>query len=333
MACVHHIVTDGWSMGIFLRELSALYTARARGKVARHWHHCLCSMRILLRGNARNWPGPGYRSCSISGERSWQICRCWTWSPIDRARRCPPSKGELSRCKSRRRWWCGFGDWHRNNGATLFMAVLAGFSVLLGRYSGQDEVVIGSPVAGRTRSETEGVIGFFVNTIVLRCDLRGNPCFRELLTRTRDRAVRAYAHQDLPFEKLVAELHPERDASRNPLHQVVLHLVDSSSGEVRAETAPHQPQVRTGTSPFDLVVHLRGAGAELKGDIEYSSELFDRSTVERLAEHLAMLLADVGGRSRCAAEPDPDAEHRMNGGNSKLSMAPLRRLRRTASSG
>ena len=121
------------------------------------------------------------------------------------------------------------------------MAMLAGFSVLLGRYSGQDEIVIGSPVAGRTRSETEGVIGFFVNTIVLRCDLRDNPSFRELLTRTRDRAVRAYAHQDLPFEKLVEELHPERDASRNPLHQVVLHLVESSASEKASSANNTEP--------------------------------------------------------------------------------------------
>jgi non-ribosomal peptide synthetase component F len=132
------------------------------------------------------------------------------------------------------------------------------------------------------------VIGFFVNTIVLRCDLRDNPCFRELLTRTRERAMRAYAHQDLPFEKLVEELHPERDASRNPCIMVL--LVESSSGEVRADTAS-QTQVRTGTAAFDLVVHLRCAGADLKGDIEYSSELFDRSTIEQLAGHLEMVRA------------------------------------------
>ena len=284
-------------MGIFLRELSALYKGRVRGI-----HAKLPPLPIRYRDYA------AWQRAELSGPRLSELLNFWRAElaglptldlVTDRPRpavqsfrggtvplQIPPNVVVRLRVLS------------RDQGATLFMAMLAGFSVLLGRYSGQDEIVIGSPVAGRTRSETEGVIGFFINTIVLRCDLRGDPCFRELLTRTRDRAMRAYAHQDLPFEKLVEDLQPERDISRNPLHQVVLHLVDLSSEEVRGKNTEH-PHVSTETSAFDLIVHLRGAGAELKGDIEYSSELFDRSSVERLAEHLVVLLE--------AVVSDPDA--------------------------
>jgi amino acid adenylation domain-containing protein len=297
VACVHHIVTDGWSMGIFLQELSALYKARVRGI-----HAKLPPLPIRYRDYA------AWQRAELSGSRLSELLDFWRAElaglpsldlVTDRPRpvvqsfrggtipvQIPPNVVVRLRVLS------------REQGATLFMAMLAGLSVLLGRYSGQDEIVIGSPVAGRTRSETEGVIGFFINTIVLRCDLRGDPCFRELLTRTRDRAMRAYAHQDLPFEKLVEDLQPERDIGRNPLHQVVLHLVDLSSEKVRGNNTEH-PHVSTGTSAFDLIVHLSGAGAELKGDIEYSSELFDRSSVKRLAEHLAVLLE--------ALVSDPDA--------------------------
>jgi amino acid adenylation domain-containing protein len=291
VACVHHIITDGWSMGIFLRELSAFYTAGCAGKPA-----ALAPLPMQYADFAV------WQRAELAGPRLSELLNFWRAEladlPVldlvaDRQRLAVPCfQGGVVPVKISPEVVVRLRGLAQENGATLFMAALAGFSVLLGRYSGQEEVVIGSPVAGRTRSETDGVIGFFVNTIVLRCDLRGNPCFRDLLTRTRDRAAQAYVHQDLPFEKLVEELHPDRDVSRNPLHQVVLHLVDSSSGEVRADTTP-QTQVRTATSPFDLVVHLRGAGAELKGEIEYSSELFDRSTIERLAEHLAMLFATL----------------------------------------
>jgi amino acid adenylation domain-containing protein len=289
VACVHHIVTDGWSMGIFLRELSSLYTAGCAGKLAP-----LAPLPIQYADFAV------WQRAELAGPRLAELLNFWRTElanlPVldlvtDRPRPAIPSfQGGTVPVQISPEVVLRLRRLAKEQGATLFMAALAGFSVLLGRYTGQDEVVVGSPVAGRTRSETEGVIGFFVNTIVLRCDLRDNPSFRELLTRTRDRAARAYAHQDLPFEKLVEELHPQRDASRNPLHQVVLHLVESPSGEVRADTTS-QTQVRTGTAAFDLVVHLRGAGADLKGDIEYSSELFDRSTIEQLAGHLAIVLA------------------------------------------
>lgn len=295
VVCVHHIVTDGWSMGIFLRELSALYAGRVRGIPV-----TLPPLLIQYRDYAAR------QRAELSGSRLSELLDFWraelAGAPVlnlitDRPR--PPVltfRGGMIPVQIPPDVVAKLRVLAREQGATLFMALLAGFSALLSRYSGQDEVLIGFPVAGRTRSEAEALIGFFINTIVLRCDLHGDPDFRELLTRTRDRAVRAYAHQDLPFEKLVEDLQPERDLSRNPLHQVVLHLIDSSSDEARADAG--RLHVNTGTSPFDLVVHLRAVGAELKGDIEYSSELFDQPSVERLAGHLVLML------EKLASDPD-----------------------------
>ncbi|MBV9999989.1 MAG: amino acid adenylation domain-containing protein [Verrucomicrobia bacterium] len=295
VACVHHIVTDGWSMGIFLRELSALYAGRVRGIPV-----AFPPLAIQYRDYAAQ------QRMELSGSRLSELLDFWraelAGAPVlnlvtDRPRPPVPTfRGGTIPVQIPAGVVVKLRRLAREQGATLFMALLAGFSALLSRYSGQDEVVIGFPVAGRTRSETEALIGFFINTIVLRCDLRNDPHFRELLTRTRDRAMRAYAHQDLPFEKLVEDLQPERDLSRNPLHQVVLHLIDSSSDEARGDAG--RLHVNTGTSPFDLVVHLRGAGAELKGDIEYSSDLFDQPSVERLARHLVLML------EKLADDPD-----------------------------
>src|SRR4029077_19017507 len=152
----------------------------------------------------------------------------------------------------------------RGEGATLFMTLLAAFQVLLHRYSGQEDIAVGSPIAGRGRTELEGLIGFFVNTLVLRTDVSGNPAFRELLARVRENALGAYTHQDLPFEKLVEELAPERDMSRNPLFQVMFVL----------QNAPGAPLVLEGlevsrlsleghSAKFDLTLTLRETVAGL----------------------------------------------------------------------
>ncbi|MBV9672667.1 MAG: amino acid adenylation domain-containing protein, partial [Verrucomicrobia bacterium] len=201
--------------------------------------------------------------------------------------------------------------------ATLFMTLLAGVASLLQRYCGQDEIVIGAPVAGRNRTQTENIIGFFVNTIVLRCDLRGNPTFRELVAKTRDLTTRAYRYQDLPFEKVVEELHPDRDLSRNPLFQIVLNVADLSGA--RAERGTKEPaRMNTATSPFDLVIHLR-AGTELTGDVEYSSELFDPASIEQLAQRFALFLDRLGDKpderlSEISIHTDSEQSQRVIGG-------------------
>jgi non-ribosomal peptide synthetase component F len=187
------------------------------------------------------------------------------------------------------------------------MVLLSAFQVLLSRYSGQQDVVVGSPIAGRTHRETEGMIGFFVNTLVLRTDLSGNPGFRELLRRVKEVTLGAYAHQELPFEKLVLELRPDRRLSHQPLFQVVLAL----------QNYPHERLEFAGlswirmnsehvTSQFDLVLHLfedsdrlLGASEGLRGIFEYATDLFDPETVERMATNFRILLEGIVAYPDC----------------------------------
>ncbi len=159
------------------------------------------------------------------------------------------------------------------------MVLLAAFQVLLMRYSGQEDIAVGTPIAGRNRTEIEGLIGFFVNTLVMRGDLSGNPTFSELLTRTRERAVDAYSHQDLPFEKLVEELQARRDLSRNPLFQVMFTLQNTREAELRLPglAFTHLPLPR-GTAKFDLTLFLAETDGQLDGSFEFSTDLFDAST-------------------------------------------------------
>ena len=171
------------------------------------------------------------------------------------------------------------------------MTLLAAFQALLMRYTGQEDIVVGSPIANRMRGEVEGLIGFFVNTLVFRGDLSGEPSFRELLGRVREVALQAYAHQDLPFEKLVEELQPERDLGQNPLFQVLFAL------QITPETSPEMAGLKVApvfvdseTTRFDLEVHLWEELGGLNCTFVYATDLFDGPTVERMARHFEVLL-------------------------------------------
>ncbi|HEV2149751.1 MAG TPA: amino acid adenylation domain-containing protein, partial [Longimicrobiaceae bacterium] len=179
----------------------------------------------------------------------------------------------------------------RREGATLFMTVLAGWQALLARWSGQTDVVVGTPIAGRTHPDTEGLIGFFANTLALRADLGGDPSFAELLGRVREGALGAYAHQDLPFERLVEEVAPGRSLSHTPLFQVVLALQSAPSAPPRLPGVEAAPlRLGTTTAKFDLTLALAESGGGLAGSLEYSTELFDASTVQRMLGHFRVLL-------------------------------------------
>ncbi|MGB8509200.1 MAG: amino acid adenylation domain-containing protein, partial [Pyrinomonadaceae bacterium] len=176
---------------------------------------------------------------------------------------------------------------------TLFMTLLAGFEVLLYRYSGEEEAVVGTGIANRNRVETEGLIGFFVNMLVLRTDMSGEPTFRELLGRVKEVCVGAYAHQDVPFEKLVEELQPERSLS-HPLFQVMLLLQNAPTSEFQLEGLKLDwTPVQTSTAKFDLTLDFKEEGGVLGGRIEYDVELFDASVIRRMADHLEYLLVQV----------------------------------------
>ncbi|MCP4657450.1 MAG: amino acid adenylation domain-containing protein, partial [bacterium] len=182
----------------------------------------------------------------------------------------------------------------RQQGSTLFMTLLAAWNVLLHTYAQQDDVAVGSPIANRNHSEIEGLIGFFVNTLLLRTHLAGGSTYRELLTRVREAALGAYAHQDLPFEKLVAELEPERHLSRQPLFQVMMVLQNAPASEPELPgLTVNRLEVPRGISHFDLTLLLREIDGTLFGGLEYSSDLFDASTARRMLGHFRNLLEAI----------------------------------------
>ncbi|MBD0310886.1 MAG: AMP-binding protein, partial [Microcoleus sp. T1-bin1] len=182
----------------------------------------------------------------------------------------------------------------RQENATLFMTLLAAFKTLLYRYTGQADIPVGSPIANRNRAEIQGLIGFFVNTLVLRTDLSGDVTFRQLLARIREVSLEAYAHQDLPFEKLVEELQAERNLSYNPLFQVAFVL---QTAPVAAESIAGLNltllDVENQTAKVDLTLHLEEKQEEISGQFEYSTDLFDAATIYRMAEHFIALLEGI----------------------------------------
>ena len=291
---LHHIVTDGWSMGVLTRELSQSYTAHRAGTASP-----LAPLPVQYADYAvwqRQW---------LQGEVLASHLAYWREAlsnlpvlelPTDRRRPSAPSyrggrvpfalSADLTRALK---------VLSRREGATLFMTLLATFQVLLSRLSGQEDVVVGAPIAGRSRPEVEGLIGFFVNMLVLRGDLRGAPTFTRYLARVRERALEAYAHQDVPFEKLVEDLAPERDSSRHPLFQVsiVLHNTPQSEWRLPGLTVSRVEAVIPARTKFDLTVSLTERNGEIAGYFEYATDLFDATTIARFARHFRVLLEAI----------------------------------------
>ncbi|HVR99073.1 MAG TPA: amino acid adenylation domain-containing protein, partial [Thermoanaerobaculia bacterium] len=282
---LHHIVSDGWSMEVLQRELTALYEAFSRREAP-----VLPELPIQYADFAvwqRAWLEGGEMESQLGYWREHLAgSPALLELPTDRprpavqtyrgARRSvllPPELGSR------------LGELGRREGATLFMVLLAAFGAVLSRHAGQDDVVVGSPVANRSRPEVEGLIGFFVNTLALRMDLSRSPDFRELLHRVRRTALEAYARQDVPFERLVDELHAERSLSHSPLFQVMLVLQTAAA-------ARGVQQAEEELAKFDLTLALVESGPEgLWLDMVYNIDLFDGATVERLLGHCARLLS------------------------------------------
>ena len=298
---MHHIVSDGWSMGILFRELSALYAAYKGGR-----NSALEELAIQYSDWAL-WQREQLQGEVLQGQLSYWKRRLAEAPnalnlPTDRPRRARRSDAgatlSLVLCDRT------VGDLEalaRREGATLFMALLAVWKVLAYRYTAQPDVVVGSPIANRNRAETEGLIGFFVNTLALRTDLSGNPTFRELLGRVRETALGAYAHQDLPFERLVEELNPERDPSRNPLFQVTFSM-DNTSVEEGLDlqgTSSEPVDVKSQTAKFELGLSVSGkTNTGLVAEFEFDTDLFDEGTVDRMLGHYGILLDAI------SANPD-----------------------------
>jgi FkbM family methyltransferase len=294
---LHHIVSDGWSMGVLVREVAAIYTAVcedrpsplpelpiqyadfavwqrrqfAEGELDAqldYWRKKLAGAPEMLR-LPTDQPRPAvqsYRGASQSLLLSHELSESLT---------------ALS----------------RREGVSLYMLLLAAFQALLCRYSGDEDICVGSPLGSRGRLETEGLIGFFINTAVLRTDLSGDPSFRELLARVRQVTLEAYAHQDVAFEQLVDELHPERSLSHTPLFQVWFVLQNAAVGSLQLPgISLSSMPVGNGVSKFDLSLSMVEGADGLAGTLDYCVDLFEEETIAQLLKHFEALLAEVAAR-------------------------------------
>ncbi|WP_420130153.1 non-ribosomal peptide synthetase [Longimicrobium sp.] len=299
LLCMHHIVSDGWSLKVLLGEISALYQAFLEGGESPLAEPSVQYADVAVWQREQWQGGEAARKLAYWTNRLADAPAVMELA-TDRPRPAVPSfRGGVVPVRVRAELLERLREMARDEGVTLYMLVLAAFQVLLARHSGGGDVVVGTPVAGRTRAEMEGLIGLFVNMLVLRTDASGDPTFRTLLGRVREVALGAYEHQDMPFEQLVAELQPERSLSHPPLFQVVFKL-DTAD---RPEAGGERPEARgddraMGFTKFDLSLSLTDRGGWLDGGLTYSSDLYDRATAERMVGHLERVLEQV------AASPD-----------------------------
>ena len=299
LVLIHHIISDGASMRILFRELALLYEAAAAGDMSAGVSR-LPPLDVQYPDFAawqREW---------LSGEQLEQQLDYWTNKlkgappvlalPLDRPRSAALRFRGASVLRALPQRLAedlrGLG---RNNGATLFMVMFAVFDLLLNRYSGQNDLVVGTPISGRSRTALEGLIGFFVNTAVLRTQLTNEMTFRDLLRQVRDTALEAHTHQELPFEKLVEVLQPERELSHTPVFQVMFDLQEEPRWQLPVQNLEVIPEVifSSRTSTFDLTLSVREAASGLDAMFEYDTDLFDETTIERFAKHYENLLHAV----------------------------------------
>ena len=306
---MHHIVRDGWSMGVFIRELAALYRAFSRAS-RRRSPNSPSSTRTSRAGSARLQGEVARSAARPTGRSSWRTRRrpsnCRSTA---RARPRRPSAARASRCRSPAQVSEALRALARREGATPFMVLLAalrGAALALQRPGATSSSARPSRIA--TASEVEGLIGFFANTLVLRTDLSGRPDFPRAVWRVRSSALGAYAHQDLPFERLVEELHPERQAEPPSALPGDVRPAEHAAGRAAGgRSAVRAPSRSKGTAKFDLTLDDGGRGQEFAGSLEYSTDLFDADTAARMLAHFRDLFegaAAVPDR-RISALPSP----------------------------
>jgi len=291
---MHHIIFDGWSAGVLIREVAALYKAFLTGEPSP-----LPELTIQYVDYAywqREW---------LKGEILESQLAYWKQQlggnlpvlnlPTDYPRPTVSTfRGARQTLVLPEVLRGGIKELSQQEGVTLFMILLAAFKTLLFRYTHQDDILVGSPIANRNLAEIQGMIGFFVNTLVLRSNLSGNPCFKELLKRIRRVALDAYSHQDLPFEKLVEEVQPDRSLSHTPLFQVMFALQNFPMPNLEVAGLNLQVQeVETGTAKFDLTLFVEDRGRELVAIFEYNTDLFKATTITRMLGHFQTLLEGI----------------------------------------
>ncbi|HEX8245882.1 MAG TPA: condensation domain-containing protein, partial [Longimicrobium sp.] len=298
---VHHIAADGWALGILFRELAALYEAFREGRPSP-----LPDLPLRFADFAA-WQREWLDGRAFDAQLAWWVKRLAGAPgvlelPTDRPRPAAPThRGTVARFRVPPELAARLRQAAQRHGATLFMVLLAGFDLLLHRLSGEEDVVVGTPVAGRALPETEALVGFFINTLALRTGLGGDPTAAELIGRVREATLDAYAHQDLPFDRLVEALHPERTHGQNPVFQVTFAMgnvemdpVDLGAVRARAEDTDN------GAAKFDLFLEMREqAGGGIRGDLEYAAELWEPASIDHMiALYLRALEALAGDADR-----------------------------------
>ncbi|WP_017653095.1 non-ribosomal peptide synthetase [Fortiea contorta] len=291
---IHHIIFDGWSSRVFYQELAALYQG-----------FCQDIPVILPELPIQYADFALWQRQSLNNEEKWHQLTYWKQQlqdappilnlPTDYPRPAQQSfRGARATIIITEAIAHALKSLSQQAGVTLFMVILAAFKTLLYRYTGQTDLLVGTPVANRTQIETENLLGCFVNSVVLRTDVAGEPSFRDLVKRVRETALAAYAHQDLPFEQLVKELQPERTFSHTPLFQVMCVFQDTPLSALELPGLTLAPlMIDNGTAKFDLTLYLEDTKQELIGFLEYNSDLFHPDTINRMVEHFQTLLAGI----------------------------------------
>ncbi|MGH3381787.1 MAG: amino acid adenylation domain-containing protein [Actinoallomurus sp.] len=289
----HHVVSDGWSAAVFAADLTACYEARINGvpaalpEIPVQYADFAAWQREWLTGDTLD-RRLGYWRETLDGVTALDL-------PADHPRPAVrTAHGGTVRVDLPAGLAADLEALGRANDATLFMVLLAAAQVVLARWSGRDDVTVGTPIAGRGRAETEGLIGFFVNTLVIRADLTGDPAFTEHLARVRERVLGALDHQDLPFERIVEELRPRRDLGQNPLFQVLFDVNDREpAGFTAGDARFTSVEVPRETAKFDLSLAFNTHSGEFSLEIEYATDLFEQSTVRRMAGHVENVLREI----------------------------------------
>ncbi len=290
---MHHIIADGWSLGVLIRELTTVYAAFCHGRPSP-----LPELPVQYADYAL-WQRERLQEAVVEEQLAYWRAQLADLPvlelPTDRPRPPAPTYAGARHDFALPKPLCHeLAALSRREGATLFMTMLAAFQVLLARYSGQEDLAVGTPIAGRTQAETEPLIGCFINTLVLRAGVRDTVSFTELLGQVRAVCLDAYAHQELPFEQIVEALQPDRDLSRHPLFQVMFMLehAPEPAGELPG-LALRLLDVEHRTTHFDLSLSLSEAGGGIVGTLEYSTDLFDAATIGRMIGHFETLLAAI----------------------------------------
>ncbi len=291
---MHHIVSDGWSIDVIVRELATLYLALCNGqalplpKLPIQYVDFAAWQRQWLQAEVLETQLSYWRNYLENAPKVLELPTDYS-RPATQTFRGATYSFELSTELS-----ASLNKLSQQQGNTLFMTLLAAFQTLLWRYTGQEDIVVGSPIANRNRAEIEGLIGFFVNTLVLRTNLAGNPSFEELLKRVREVALGAYAHQDLPFELLVERLQPERSLSHTPLFQVMFVLQNTPMSALELPGLTLTPvESDINSAKFDLTLEITETESGLVGNLEYNTDLFKETSIQRMAAHLQTLLSGV----------------------------------------